>query len=99
MKKIVLYIILLLCTSIVAKSQNTVTIPDPNFANYISSHFIGSMNGNLLDTTNSSIISALSLDISNLQIQNLQGVQYFTSLVSLNCDNNPLTIFNALHQT
>lgn len=96
MKKIVLYILLLLCTSIVAKSQNTVTIPDPNFANYISSHFVGSMNGNLLDTTNSSIISALSLDISNLQIQNLQGVQYFTSLVSLNCDNNPLTIFNAL---
>ena len=68
-----------------------VLIPDPNFRHAIDSLAPGAITGNNMDTTNSLIVNMASLDVSGLNIYNLEGIEYFKSLQTLNCSFNPLS--------
>ena len=85
----------------------TTSIPDPNFENYLETHdqfgqivAVGDVeslgngiaNDHLVLTHKIDHLS--TLDISNLQIADLTGLQDFISLVILNCANNNITSFN-----
>ena len=71
------------------KAQTWVTIPDANFANYLQSIIPAAMNGNQMDITNPLVTTSThTISAVNLGISNLTGIQYFTSLAFLNCDNN-----------
>ncbi|MFN5795459.1 MAG: T9SS type A sorting domain-containing protein [Bacteroidota bacterium] len=54
------------------------------------------MNGNQMNTSCSEILNADYLSLSNLNISNLFGIQYFNNLQTLECYNNQLTSLPAL---
>ena len=80
-----------------AMYAQTVTIPDANFAAYLHSIVPSAINGNQLDT--SSIVVKTYPDIiitTNLNISDLTGVQYFSSLQQLECPSNSITYIPVL---
>lgn len=72
-------------------SQTYVLIPDANFANYLQAQMPSAMNGYSLNITSTQVTTTQSLTLVFQNIANLFGVQYFTSLVNLDCSNNSLT--------
>lgn len=89
MKKIFTLIILLLCLKN-TKAQY-VTIPDPNFLAWLQTNVPSAMNGNQMDTIVMGQIQYLDIDVSNLGISDLTGIQYFKQTVTLDCKKNSLT--------
>lgn len=81
-------VLFLLLTCNMVKAQY-VTIPDANFVAYLQTWFPSAMNGNQMDTTDNSIVTAPGIDVSNLNIYNLNGVQYFDAMYSLKVSHNP----------
>jgi hypothetical protein len=71
-----------------AQSQTYVTIPDPQFSYWLETHLYSAMNGNQMDITDSEVTGLTSMDISNKEIFNLEGIQYVTALKGLFCANN-----------
>ena len=61
--------------------------PDTNFRNYLTEKY-----GSYFDPT-----GVISLDVSNLSIESLEGIQYFTDLESLDCSYNILESFDVSH--
>lgn len=88
--KITLFFILI-AMNFASKAQNYVTIPDTNFVAYLQANFPSCMNGNLMDTICAGIQNDTSVDVSGLNIYDLSGIQYFSSLHELSCGNNQLT--------
>lgn len=77
-------------------------IPDTNFVNWLNNNgYAGCMNGNLMDTTCNAIVTATTLVCNGvgLGIKNLDGLQYFDSLLNLYCYNHNLQAsgFPVLH--
>lgn len=69
-----------------------VTIPDPQFRNYLSVTFPNCMNtAQQLDTTCAAVTGVLVVDVSGRGISSLEGIQYFDGLNSLNAQGNNLT--------
>ena len=66
---------------------NPTTFPDNNFRNWAYGQMFG-FDGVLKDDE---IAAITEISISNRQIQNLKGIEYFTALKSLNCSGNQLT--------
>jgi len=67
-------------------------IPDTNFRNFLMSNgFAGCMQGDSLDTTCTTVLSTGFLNISNQNIYDLTGIQYFDFLNTLYCSSNHLT--------
>lgn len=89
----VLFFLLLICN--MAKAQY-VTIPDANFVTYLQTWFPSAMSGNQMDTTDNSIVTAAGIDVSNLNIYNLSGVQYFDAMYSLKVSHNPFVSWPTL---
>jgi hypothetical protein len=81
---------ILLFSSKVATAQY-VSIPDTNFRSYLITYYPTCMNGSLMDTTCSGIINAAGMDVSNRNISDLTGIQYFDKLTYLDCTGNNLT--------
>lgn len=99
MKKVLLTALIF----ITAKSfaQTWVQVPDVNFQNYLTSHypaaaFMTSGSDFFIDADNADIQSVSNLDISNNSISSIDGVQAFTNLSSLQCNNNTLTSISFL---
>lgn len=72
-------------------AQNTISILDSNFEQALIDLGIdsdGLINQKVLTVDVSSIVS---LNVSNKEISDLSGIEGFTSLESLNCNNNRLT--------
>ncbi len=97
--------ILLLGTSFLC--AQTTSIPDANFEDYLETHTPdgvlvsvgdalsmgdGIANNALVTTAN--IATVTSLNVSNLNIQDLTGIQDFNDLTTLICSNNSLTSLN-----
>ena len=70
-----------------------VTIPDANFVSFLQATYPTCMNGNQMNTSCSAITTATQIDCSSQNISDLTGLEYFTSLVYLHCDNNQLSDF------
>lgn len=66
-------------------------VPDANFAAWLRANYADCMNGNFLDTTCTPVNQANAVNVSGLNISNLNGIQYFRNLLSLNASNNNLT--------
>lgn len=75
-----------------------VTIPDTNFVNKLTQIIPNCMNGNQMDTTCTQVVNMQSLDVHNLGIYDLTGVQYFDSLIYLGCHQNYISTLPNLPQ-
>jgi Leucine-rich repeat (LRR) protein len=96
---VVLTFNLLLLTSKLA-AQTWVTIPDAAFATYLHNTVPAAMQGDSLNISSTLVTtSTQTLNVSSLSISNLSGIQYFTSLTYLNCNNNKLSSLPALPNT
>src|SRR5436190_15242102 len=61
-------------------------IPDTNFRNFLMNNgFASCMAGDSLDTTCTNVISATLINCSYQGITNLEGIQYFDNLDTLEC--------------
>jgi uncharacterized repeat protein (TIGR01451 family) len=80
--------------------QNTkaqfVTIPDANFVTWLQAAVPSAMSGNQMDTTSLAVTTKTYIKLHNLNIADLTGIQYFTSLDTLECSHNPITTITAL---
>ena len=95
MKKLFFVITLIGLLSSV-KAQSYVTIPDANFVVYLQTNFATCMVGNQMDITCTALQTATIIDVSNLSINDLSGIQYFINLDILICSNNQLSSLPAL---
>ncbi|HEX7413224.1 MAG TPA: T9SS type A sorting domain-containing protein [Bacteroidia bacterium] len=89
MKKVLLILSLIAMRQI--HGQTWVTIPDANFATYLQSKIPAAMSGNQMDTSSTLVTTTKHINVSNRGISNLFGVQYFSSLDTLECSWNKLT--------
>jgi len=64
------------------------TFPDENFRSYVSTNFDKNGDGWLLP---SEIAAVTIIEVPDMKIKSLKGVEYFTALEELNCNNNELT--------
>jgi hypothetical protein len=88
MKK--LFVIFLFFLIKKSSAQTWVTIPDTNFVSYLQNIIPNAMNGHQLDVTNTLVTNRYGINVGNLNISSLVGIQYFTSLKLLYCNNNSL---------
>ena len=96
MKK--LLFLVLISLSVYVFGQTT-SIPDENFEHYLELHGMGNgvQNDHLVLTSN--ISSVISLDVSNKNIADLTGIEDFTSLSSLSCQQNKLVALDLHNNT
>ncbi|MBQ2062446.1 MAG: leucine-rich repeat domain-containing protein, partial [Oscillospiraceae bacterium] len=66
---------------------NAANFPDGTFRSYVSTHFDTDGNGTL---SASEIAEAETIDVSGKGVTSLKGVEHFSSLRFLSCQNNPL---------
>ncbi len=67
-----------------------VRIPDKNFRTYLISRFKAAFFGRWMDPSNPSVLEAEQIDVHGRQIPSLQGIECFTGLKILKCDDNQL---------
>jgi Leucine-rich repeat (LRR) protein len=97
MKKIILAsIVFALCTITKTHAQQLEPIPDANLRNALMSKFPECFSGNLLDISCDQVNYVHELNVSNLGITNLSGIQFFKRLQYLKCSNNNLTTLDAV---
>src|SRR4051812_32024157 len=94
MKKMLLFC-LLIAASIGTKAQ-TVTIPDVHFVSWLTANIPSAMSGNQMDTSNVTVTSLTSINISYDSIADITGIEYFHSLQLLDCSANQIVFINAL---
>lgn len=97
-KRIRGFVFVLILCAMIGKAQ-WVTIPDANFATYLQNQIPAAMSGNQLNTSSSLVSSTHSISVYGAGIADLTGVQYFTSLTYLTCQNNSLTTLPPLPGT
>lgn len=99
MKRISLFYILVLCTTLCV--AQIVTIPDANFKNALVNENVVDIDGDEtgdidVDTNNdgeiqlSEALKVLSLNVSLKNISSMEGIQSFTNLEILNCYSNTI---------
>ncbi|MBR5169226.1 MAG: leucine-rich repeat domain-containing protein [Muribaculaceae bacterium] len=96
MKKLLLISLLLLIGALAARADvtiNSTNFPDANFRAYLLSQY---PSGTI---TTSQLNSRTTLDVSQKQISNLGGIQYFVGLTTLRCYSNNLTSLNLSSNT
>ena len=79
----------------VAVTVNSTTFPDANFRNYV----LQNITGGSTTLTDAKINSTTSIDVTGKSIANLKGIEYFTKLTWLSCDNNNLTYLDVSKNT
>lgn len=84
--KQIIFLVMLGCAAFV-NAQNYVTIPDANFAKYLREVVPNAMNGNQLDTSSTVVKNLKKIDAEARAIKNLEGVQYFIGLDTLDIGN------------
>lgn len=95
MRKHVLFAFLCIVFTTSLRAQ-FVTIPDANFATYLQTLVPSCITGNQLDTTCTDLASVTLIGVGSMGISDLSGIEHFTGLSQLNCDNNLLTTLPTL---
>lgn len=75
---------------------NTTNFPDKKFYSYVLEHLDTNKDKKLSDAE---IKAVQTLNVSGLGISNLKGIEYFTSLTTLDASNNKLTSVNLTKNT
>ena len=83
------------CTGCGAIQISETTFPDANFRAYITDQTYGA-DGVL---TTDELLSVTEIYVSEKNISDLTGIQYFTALERLSCDNNQLTSLDVSKNT
>ena len=96
MKKTFLFLLFLALVAITPAKAFLVTIPDANFRTYLQTTYPTCFVSGQMETTCTAITSATTLNVQSLNIANLSGIEYFTSLQILVCANNQLTVLPTL---
>tara|TARA_B100000809_G_scaffold212419_1_gene216378 strand:- start:2482 stop:3975 length:1494 start_codon:yes stop_codon:yes gene_type:complete len=98
MKRILLSIIIITVFSFGANAQN-VNIPDANFKAYLVGNSAINTNGDTeIQVSEASAFNG-QIDCNNLSISDLTGIEAFTSLTELKCNNNSLTSLDVTQNT
>ncbi|MFT6503343.1 MAG: hypothetical protein ACJASQ_003478 [Crocinitomicaceae bacterium] len=79
--------------------SQTTYVPDDNFEAYLESNMMGNGIPNDDYVTTANISSVLSVNVTNLSISNLTGIEDFTALTSLVCSDNLLTSIDVTQNT
>ena len=77
-------------------SQNFITISDKNFEGFLNEKYPNSMSGNQLDISSLEIVNEESLVLNSLNIKNIDGIEYFVNLKSLECLENQISSISKL---
>lgn len=77
--------------SLFSKAQTYVTIPDTNFVTWLQIVYPSCMNGNQMDIACWDIQNATEVNVSNANISDLSGIEYFSGIWLLECTSNNLT--------
>ncbi len=85
--------------SFYGNAQNFITIRDKNFGAFLSEKYPRCMKGNQLDVNRLEIINEESLVINSLQIESLEGIEYFSNLKVLECVENNISSIKQLPST
>ena len=93
------FILFLNIVGLVSFSQNKTYVPDDNFEAYLEANGMGDGIGNNDSVNTSSISNVTLLDVSNQNIDSLIGIQDFTAITELNCNNNQLTSLDVSQNT
>ena len=96
MKKLVLLALTLITTSVFA--QNYVRIPDANFAKYLREVVPNAVNGDVLEISSADVKSLKSINAEARMIKNLEGVQYFIGLDTLDVGNSDQIPYEARNE-
>ena len=84
---------------LVSFSQNKTYVPDDNFEAYLEANGMGDGVANNDSVNTSSISNVTLLDVSNQNIDSLIGIQDFTAITELNCNNNQLSSLDVSQNT
>jgi uncharacterized repeat protein (TIGR01451 family) len=80
-----------------------VTIPDPEFRNYLIQNYPGCMNGSgMLDTTCTAVVNEINFPLNNTNlynVNNFEGFQYFKNLENASFRANNITSLPQLPNT
>lgn len=91
------FILLFVLLSVLSAKAQYVTIPDTAFVNWLRlTGLQNCINGNQLDTTCQNVINANQLSIFGDDITNLEGIQYFRNILSLDASCYNLVSMPAL---
>jgi hypothetical protein len=85
-----------LLISFYGSAQSYITISDKNFAAFLNENFAICMSGDQLDISCAQIQSVEHLNINSLNLQNIDGIEYFTNLKSLECLENSIVSIRQL---
>jgi len=83
-------VLLLLISFGKAKAQTTYTLPDTNFRNKLLTDYPDLMTGNALNIVAAKAFNGV-LNISNSNIKNVSGIQFFINVNTLNLSNNNIS--------
>ena len=75
---------------------NATNFPDEAFRNWVLQNVSGASDGILTDDE---IAKVTSINCSNKNISNLQGIEFFTALTTLNCSGNKLSSLDVSKNT
>lgn len=84
--KEIIFLVMLGCAAFV-NAQKYVTIPDANFAKYLREVVPNAININQLDTSSADVKNLKAINAEARAIKNLEGVQYFIGLDTLDIGN------------
>ena len=73
---------------------NETNFPDANFRNYLQRYY-----GKDGELTKDEIANVTEIDVREQEIRSLKGIEFFTALTYLNCDNNQLTTIDVSKNT
>ena len=82
-----------------AQCTGIVNIPDANFKAYLLGNAAINTNGDAEIQCSEAAAFTGTIDVNNLSISSLTGIEAFTSLTSLDCSNNNLTSLDVSHNT
>ena len=98
MKRILLNIITIAAFGFGANAQN-VNIPDANFKTYlVGNAFINTNSDSEIQVSEASAFTGL-IYCASLSISDLTGIEAFTALTDLRCNNNSLSSFDITQNT
>jgi len=89
--KHIYFLAFLILSILPSQAQTYVTIPDANFVAWLQTNVPSAMNGNQMDITDPAVTTLTNMNVSDLSISDLSGVEYFSSLSTLACDSNQLS--------
>lgn len=95
MKKLIPLIFLVVFVGVDVRGQLAL-IPDPNFRAFLQVQYPSCFVNDSLDTQCSEVVQESFLDLSNTDVIDLSGLEYFANLEHFKCKNNDLTTLSNL---